>query len=267
MAKKILVVDDSALIRKQLGTLFDKNGYDVGFAKDGAEALEFIKSIDFDVITMDINMPIMDGLSAVKHIMAVRPTPIIMVSSLTQDEADITFEALDLGAIDYISKPGTMTLDIAKQEADILEKVKTASLIEKNRLLIRKKATQKKLNLREQSKAVPKSEFLSNSKLVLIGASTGGPGLIEEITTSIPKNYPYPICIVQHMPESFTANFAMRLNRKSALEVLESKSGDTLESGKCIIAKGGWHLHFAQKSSGHVTLKHVPNSMGHFFCP
>lgn len=268
MAKKILVVDDSALVRKQLGDLFDKNGYDVGFAKDGQEAIEFALAVDFDVITMDINMPVLDGLSAVKEIMRLKPTPIVMVSSLTQDEAEVTFDALDLGAVDYVAKPGTMTLNIKAQEADILQKVKTASLIAKNRLVIRKKATDKKVEILNKPKETQKKSFHADeSKIVLVGASTGGPGLIEEISLSLPSDYPYPVCVVQHMPDSFTANFAARLNRSSNLNVLESESGMALERGMFVIAKGGWHLHFVKKVSGHISLKHIPNTINHFFCP
>ena len=105
MAKSILIVDDSALIRKQLGDTLDKAGYDIGFAKTGLEAIEFVKEFDFDAITMDINMPVMDGVTAVREIMKIKPTPILMVSSLTRGDADITFEALDAGAIDFILKP------------------------------------------------------------------------------------------------------------------------------------------------------------------
>lgn len=267
MAKKILVVDDSALIRKQLGSLLDKNGYDVGLAKDGQEALDFLSSVDFDAVTMDINMPVMDGLTAVKSIMAAKPTPIVMVSSLTQDEADITFEALKLGAVDYVSKLGTMTLNIEAQEREILEKIAAAASVKKNRLIIRKQATQKRLYLANKSKSSIKKECLSDTKVVLIGASTGGPRLIEEITNALPRTYPYPVCVVQHMPPTFTANFAIRLDRHSNVEVVESCSADVLEGGKVIIAKGGHHLHFAKKASGHITVKHTPNITDNFFCP
>lgn len=147
MAKAILVVDDSALIRKQLGNLLDRAGYDVGFAKNGLEAVEFVKEFDFDCITMDINMPVMDGLSAVKEIMKIKPTPIVMVSSLTQDEADITFEALDLGAVDYVPKPGTLALDLRRQEEEILQKIANAIAIPKNRLQIKKSAIKRKKEL------------------------------------------------------------------------------------------------------------------------
>lgn len=265
MAKAILVVDDSALIRKQLGNLFDRAGYDVGFAKNGQEAVEFVQEVDFDAITMDINMPVMDGLEAVKQIMHLKPTPIVMVSSLTQDEADVTFEALDLGAIDYVAKPGTLTLDLRKQEDDILAKVAVAVSVTKSRLHIKKTAHRKAKEL-----LTPKVETKRETKahkLVLIGASTGGPGLIEEILTSLPADYPYPVCVVQHMPENFTSVFAKRLNKNARIEVLEAKAGDLIIPGRAIIAKGGSHLHFAKKITGELFVKLVPNSINHFFCP
>jgi len=264
MAKKILVVDDSALIRKQLGNLFDRAGYDVGFAKNGIEAVEFVEEVKFDCITMDINMPVMDGLSAVKEIMKKNPTPIIMVSSLTQDEADITFEALELGAIDYVPKVGTLNLNLKEAEAEILKKIEMAVKLPKNRVLIKRHSFKKKISLQ-----TPKVEKIPKKfdKLVLIGASTGGPGLIEEILTSLPYNYPYPVCVVQHMPETFTGKFAERLNKNSEIEVVEAKGGDLLKPAKAIIGKGAWHFHLAKKASGALMVKLVPNTMKRFFVP
>ncbi len=265
MGKAVLVVDDSALIRKQLGNLLDKAGYDVGFAKNGQEAVEFVQEFDFDAITMDINMPVMDGLEAVRKIMNIKPTPIIMVSSLTQDEAEITFDALDLGAVDYVAKPGTITLDLRRQEAEILSKITTAVSIPKSRLHIKKAAHRKAKSLTEsgEKKVLPTKA----QKLVLVGASTGGPGLIEAIVTSLPPDYPYPVCVVQHMPENFTGVFAKRLNKNAAVEVMEAKAGELVKPGRVVIGKGGWHLHFAKKISGELSVKLVPNTMNHFFCP
>jgi len=265
MNKSILVVDDSALIRKQLGNLFDRNGYDVGFAKNGLDAVEFVKEFDFDCITMDINMPIMDGLTAVKEIMKIKPTPIVMVSSLTQDEADITFEALELGAVDYVSKPGTITLNLREQEQDILTKIAMAISIPKSRLQIKKQAhkkTKQLLKPKEKITLPSKSE-----KLVLIGASTGGPGLIEKILTSLPADYPYGVCVVQHMPDNFTSVFAKRLNKNSQIEVIEAKAGEIISPAKAIIAKGGFHLHFIKKLTGELAVKLAPNKANRFFCP
>ncbi len=277
MSKKILVVDDSALIRKQMGELLSSSGYDVVFAKHGQDAVDQALADNFDAITMDINMPVLDGLSAVREIMKKNPTPILMVSSLTKDDADVTLEALELGAIDYVAKPGTITLRVQESKEEILSKVKMVSRIPKNRLQIRKSAMRKKREVQNRSTNVVKSTSLSQKstvstskkydRIVLIGASTGGPRLIEEILTSLPGDYPYPVCVVQHMPESFTAGFASRLNKHTQIEVVEAKLNDTLQAGKAIIAKGGVHLHFSKKASGALSVKLVPNSMKRFFVP
>lgn len=267
MAKKVLVVDDSALIRRQLGDLLDKNGYDVGFAKHGQEAVEFALEVNFDVITMDINMPIMDGLTAVRQIMMAKPTPIVMVSSLTTDEADITFECLEAGAIDFIAKPGTMTLKLEQSEEEILTKIKLAARLPKNRLHIKKRASAKKASTLDNISTKAKIDLRSKSEgIVLIGSSTGGPNLIEEIVASLPIDYPYPICIVQHMPTSFTAGFAKRLDGRSELNVLESKNNTILLPGMVCIGQGGKHLTFAQKASGQILIKHT-NPNEDYFTP
>lgn len=265
MAKKILVVDDSALIRKQLGDLLDKAGYDIGFAKNGQEAVEFVQEVDFDVITMDINMPIMDGLAAVRQIMMMKPTPIIMVSSLTTEDADITLESLEAGAVDFIPKPGTITLRVEESEAEILNKIKYACRIPKNRLHIRKKATSKKSGLlnRPTQKATV-DENLHSSGIVLVGSSTGGPRLIEEIADSLPYDYPYPVCVVQHMPDNFTESFAKRLDQKASLKVIEAKNHDVIAAGGIYIGQGGRHFTFSKKASGTITVKQMPKNNDYF---
>jgi len=271
MAKAILVVDDSALIRKQLGGVLDKAGYDVGFAKNGAEAVDFVQNFDFDLITMDINMPIMDGLTAVRKIMKIKPTPILMVSSLTSDDADITFDCLDAGAVDFILKPGTITLKIEQSEQEILQKVKASLLIPRNSLRIRKMANVKKAQISNNVTSISSDIAITKKtdkihKLVVVGSSTGGPGLIEDIVKSLPSNYPYPIVVVQHMPDNFTAGFAKRLNQHTELEVVESKNGTTLYNGQIVIAFGGKHLIFSKKASGAIITRHKEKNE-RFFTP
>jgi len=270
MSKSILVVDDSALIRKQLGDVLDKAGYDVGFANNGLDAIEFVRNYDFDAITMDINMPVLDGLSAVKEIMKIKPTPILMVSSLTSDDADITFECLDAGAVDFILKPGTITLRVAESEAEILAKVKVAASLPKNSLKIRKTANVKKIALSKKSKVIEAEKYkhktMSVENIVLIGSSTGGPTLIEQIVSTVPDSYPYPIIIVQHMPDNFTAGFAKRLNNYTNLDVLESRNGDIIQNGQIIIANGGKHLCIAKKASGIYITRHKEKNH-RFFTP
>jgi len=265
MAKKILVVDDSALVRKQLSTLLKDEGYEVDTARNGKDALDKANEFDYNVITMDINMPVMDGLSAVKAIMESNPTSILMVSSLTTEDAPITFDALDAGAVDYIAKPGTFNVDIETSGSEILRKIRTIARIPKSRLLRKAK---RNFQRRQREPEVEKEESKEVAdSIVLIGSSTGGPSLIEEICSSVPVDFSHAICIVQHMPEQFTESFAKRLNRASKVTVKESKDNDTLHRGVVYIAKGGIHTQFRKKVSGKIIIKHSNSDEKRFFTP
>jgi two-component system chemotaxis response regulator CheB len=264
---KLLIVDDSSLIRRELTKLLSQSGFEITTAKDGKEALDKVLENDFDVITMDINMPVMDGLTAVKFIMKQKPTPIVMISSLTQGDADITFEALEYGAVDFVAKPGTISLNVKDTGQDIVSKVTQASQIPKNRLKIRKAGNFTKANLNKKNQSSAPIKVEKAKKVILIGASTGGPGLIEQIVRTLPADYPHPICVVQHMPEVFTSKFAKRLDKVSELDVVEAKNSETVTAGKVIIGKGGSHLHFSKKASGIVSIKLAQNSTNSFFVP
>jgi len=267
MAKKVLIVDDSALVRKQLSTIIEELGFDIDIAKNGQEAVDMAVEFDYDVITMDINMPVMDGIEAVKQIMEKNPSAILMVSSLTTADASITMDALDLGAIDYISKPGTMNIGKVENTEEIIRKVKSLSRIPKRRLMRIKKAQP----IRERRVAKKDSDSGLSSKdiekIILVGSSTGGPGLIEQICASVPANYKYPICVVQHMPEQFTAAFASRLDRASALNVHESKQNMEVVPGNIYVARGGVHMHFAKKTSGKIVIREDKDKGDGFFMP
>lgn len=265
--KKVLIADDSALVRKQLSEIIAELGYEIDTARNGAEAVQKATEQQYDVITMDINMPVMDGLSAVKKIMAECPTPILMISSLTTDGANTTMEALDLGAVDYIAKPGTMNVGREENREEILSKVKSLSRIPPRRL---QSISRREMRTERRASPVEKKVVASGGeikKILLIGASTGGPGLIEQICASLPAHFPHPVCIVQHMPEQFTAAFATRLDRVSALPVIESKSSMELSPGCIYIARGGVHTHFAKKVSGRIVLREERDKNHRFFQP
>lgn len=267
MAKKVLIVDDSALVRKQLTDIISTLGYEIETAKNGKEAVQKAISTQYDVITMDINMPVMDGLQALKQIMKKQPSAILMVSSLTTQNAKITMDALDFGAIDYISKPGTMNVGKEKNTQDILKKVKLLSLIPKKRLqkIVSKPIVrEKKPILKEVKKTTDLKEI---QKVILIGSSTGGPGLIQQICSSLPQDYKYPICIVQHMPEQFTKAFATRLERTSLLNVHETTQNMELLPGNIYIARGGVHLNFSKKVSGKIVIREDKDKKDNFFQP
>ncbi|MDX1294873.1 MAG: chemotaxis-specific protein-glutamate methyltransferase CheB [Sulfurimonadaceae bacterium] len=267
--KRVLIADDSALVRKQLREMIETLGFEVDTARNGREAVDKVLENSYDVVTMDINMPVMDGITAVKEIMDKKPTPILMVSSLTTESADITIEALELGAVDYISKPGTMNVGKEENRADILQKVKSLSRIPPRRL----KATTRRPLQRERRVREPEAAAASDKdsrdikKVLLIGASTGGPGLIEQICSALPPSFPHPVCVVQHMPEQFTSAFAARLDRVSTLPVHESSNNMELLPGSIYVAKGGTHVHFAKKVSGKIVLREESEKGDNFFQP
>ena len=269
MAKKVLIVDDSALVRKQLKEIIETLGYEIDIAKNGQEAVKKAIAMQYDVITMDINMPEMNGLDAIKEIMEKKPTPILMVSSLTTDGAAITMDALDLGAVDYIAKPGTMNIGRDQNSEEIMQKVKSLSRIPARRLQTLHTRSHLKRQRVYEINNKPEQTLSSTDikKIILIGSSTGGPGLIEQICSSLPANYKYPICIVQHMPEQFTKTFAERLNRTCALNVHETSNDLEILPGNVYVARGGVHLKFRKKVSGKIVVREEQNKGSSFFQP
>ena len=256
MAKEILVVDDSAVIRRYLVKLLTDAGYVVDFAKNGQEAVEKVRQKYYALIILDIEMPVLNGIDALKIIMRENSTRILIISALLEENAEIALQALELGAIDYISKPKS-SIDIPKISKEILEKVKKVlSILPKNIYQKTYMPSEKILHIDKDI----------DMKFVLVGASTGGPRLIESICKNLPKNYPHSVCIVQHMPNEFTKNFAQRLNTLSKVEVLEAENNLELQPSRVIIAKGGKHLHFRKKLSNYFVML-APNIQNRFFTP
>jgi len=270
MAKHVLIVDDSALVRKQLKEIIKTLDFEIDVAKNGKEAVDKANSFQYDVITMDINMPIMDGVEAVKQIMQKQPTPILMVSSLTTKDASITMDALDLGAVDYISKPGTMNVGKRENYDDIIDKVSSLSKISPRMLKRQMSRMQKRDRHKvEQVKKMDNPSLSSRDikKVILIGSSTGGPGLIEQICSSLPDDFKHTVCVVQHMPEQFTEAFAQRLDRSSLLPVVESKQNLEMLPGHIYLARGGVHMNFAKKVSGTIVFREDKTKGVSFFQP
>ncbi len=272
MAKKVLIVDDSALVRKQLTQMIETLGFEIETARNGQEAVDKATSEQYDVITMDINMPVMDGIEAVRQIMQEKPSAILMVSSLTTADATITMDALDLGAVDFIAKPGTMNVGKNENREEILEKIKSLSRISPRRL--KRKLAQPPRRERHRATPEPQERAVVETrsskdieKVILIGSSTGGPGLIEQICSAFPADFKHTVCIVQHMPEQFTAAFAQRLDRASSLSVQETKQNMELLPGHIYVAKGGVHMNFAKKVSGKVVLREDSKKGDNFFQP
>jgi len=246
---KVLVVDDSAFMRKVITKMVDSDLQltVVGTAFDGHNALKKIEQLDPDIITLDVNMPRMDGLTTLKQIMKTNPKPVVMVSATTKEGAEITFQALKLGAVDYIQKPsGQISLDIETVRNELVEKIKTAA---QANIVTHEHETYSPITISQKN----------TEKIITIGASTGGPPAVEEVLVHLPKNSP-PILIVQHMPVGFTKLFAERLNKLCRFKVKEAEQGDAIEQGLTLIAPAGQHMKVS--SNGRVKLDKGPTQHG-----
>ena len=269
---KLLIDDDSALMRRQLTQIFEEaGGFEIRQARNGKEAVEENKSFEPDVVTLDVNMPEMDGITALSHIMTERPVPVVMVSSLTEQGALATFEALNLGAVDYVAKPGgTISLTIKEVSVELVAKVRAAVHIK----IKSKKSPVTGLAQRmreDREKVAAKDNYSTRWKegkngLVIIGVSTGGPRTLEEILPLLPANYPYPILVAQHMPAAFTKSFAERLNNSCRLEVLEVATPKAVEPGFIYIAKGGADMVVAMRG-GKLTVLPKPEAANFLWHP
>lgn len=235
---RVLVVDDSAFMRKVLVEILRQTPQIqvVGTARDGVDALAQIEVLRPDVITLDVEMPRMDGLTALREIMSKFPTPVLMLSSLTQAGASTTLKCLELGAIDFVAKPsGAISLDIGTLAQEIVAKV----------LAVSKAKPGRSTSIAVVAPRAP-SANASRRKIttVFIGCSTGGPRALQAVIPALPRDLGVPIVIVQHMPPSFTAGLADRLDQMSHLSVREAKEGDLLHAGEALVAPGGRHMEF-----------------------
>lgn len=273
MTVNVLVVDDSAFFRRRIKEILEKNSdiRVIGFADNGRDAVDKAASLAPDVITMDYEMPQMNGISAIREIMAKSPTPILMFSSLTYEGARVTLDALDAGALDYLPKsfeamssdPGASATLLQEKVLSIVKKLKPksppvakpaapapsvqtparAAPAASDRAGMQRAVAPAK-PVAQSPKSSPLNALLDDlrrnrPKLVLIGASTGGPVALQKILSALPGNFPYPILLVQHMPNTFTTAFAERLNRICEIEVREAQDGDALKPGVALLAPGG----------------------------
>ncbi|MBA2174092.1 chemotaxis response regulator protein-glutamate methylesterase [Halobacillus locisalis] len=235
---KVLIVDDSAFMRKILTDILtrDHRIEVIGTARNGQDALKRVKEWKPDVVTMDVEMPQMDGLEALQMIMNQTPVPVVMVSSLTKQGAESTIRAMTLGAVDFIQKPsGPISLDMEKVEDQVVKKVLVAS-----RARISK--SKEIANDPPVIKLAKRKASLTQTPVVAIGTSTGGPRALDRVVTNLPKTLRAPVVIVQHMPKGFTRSLAERLNKQAAVLVKEAVHGELLQNGCVYIAPGGEHM-------------------------
>lgn len=243
---RVLIVDDSALVRKVLTEMLssDNEIEVIGTASDPLIARNKIKELDPDVITLDVEMPKMDGITFLSNIMRLRPMPVVMVSSLTEKGAEVTLQALELGAVDFVTKPNIDLAHTFEDYADeIIEKVKVAA-----KANVRQGEPLKKLDAKEKfsadailAKKIKIKNFKTTDKIIAIGASTGGTEAIKEVLLDMPANSP-GIVITQHIPEAFSKKFAVRLDGMLPLKVYEVEDGQQIIPGHVYIAPGNQHL-------------------------
>lgn len=247
---KVVVVDDSALIRNVMKEII--NGQPdmevVGTAPDPIFARELIRSVNPDVITLDVEMPKMDGLDFLERLMRLRPTPVVMVSSLTERGSEITMRALELGAVDFVTKPKISIQSGMREYAEMIsEKIRVAS--------------QAKVRIQARNAAPPppiKTTMISSEKLIIIGASTGGTEAIKDFLVQMPADAP-GILMVQHMPEGFTKSFAQRLNGLCRIKVTEAQGNERVLPGHAYLAPGHSHLLLQRSGANYMTkLDHGP---------
>lgn len=270
MAIRVLIVDDSGFFRRRVKEILESDPLleVIGLAENGEQAIAAVKNLKPDVVTMDIEMPVMDGITATRKIMAATPTPIIMFSSLTTDGAKATLDALDAGAVDFLPKRFE---DISKdkEEAKKLLCQRVKDLGQKRRPLRSVASSQPtsaaavKPHSSTPSAVTPsavarrvKENTTLKINLVAIGTSTGGPVALQKVLVELPENFPVPIVVIQHMPGSFTGAFSERLNQQCKIQVKEAENGDKLKAGVAYIAPGGKQM-LVEKIAGQLSLKIV----------
>ena len=261
---KVLIVDDSAFMRNTLTSMIssDPEIKVVGIARNGIEAVEKVAELKPDIVTLDVEMPRMNGLEALKHIMAKNPVPVLMVSSLTDEDAKATLEALELGAVDFIPKNlSDLSVNIVKIKEILVDKIK--NIAGKRLILKRRRPLSKPL---EMPKASQQSAHRKVG-IVVIGTSTGGPKALQSIITRIPKDFPVPILIAQHMPPAFTGPFAERLNSLSEIDVKEAENGEPIKKGTAFIAPGRGHMGVIRKRITETSIVISEDDGSHIYKP
>ena len=249
MAVRVLVVDDSAFMRRVIAdAIASQPDMEVaGVAHNGLDALLKVEQLQPDVVTLDVEMPDMDGLTALRHLMARYPRPVVMLSSQTQHGAITTLRALSIGAVDFVAKPsGAISLDFSRVREELLQKIRAAALA-------RVRAQVASTRRTPEATRVPRAKYPGAFEhLVVIGCSTGGPRALAALVPELPAEAPTAYLIVQHMPAGFTRSLAERLDASGPIAVREAVAGDRLEGGTALVAPGDYHLRLSP--SGAVEL-------------
>jgi len=282
---RVLIADDSAFMRKVLQSILlaDPQLEVIGEARDGREAVSLAESLKPDVVTMDINMPHMDGLQASEVIMSSHPRPIVIVSSESREGADTTLKALELGAIDFVAKPSSgVDLDMNSVRDELLRKLKMAAKVRVVRTAVRPKTSQgfaaapasapppAAASVPAAPRPAPAAPAPQPGKtngrfpIVVIAASTGGPATLMRFIPLFPKDFPGAVLLVQHMPASFTAQFSQQLGEIAAIRVKEAEPGEIVQPSQLYVCPGSHHLRLSP--TGRITLDDGPRISGYRPC-
>jgi len=251
MPTRVLVVDDSAFMRKVIGEAItaDPDLELAGLAVNGLDALVKVEQLQPDVVTLDVEMPEMDGLTALRHLMARYPRPVVMLSSLTQAGAVTTIRALTIGAVDFVGKPsGAISLDFHRVRDELIQKVKFAATATF-------RAVGAPVAVAAPLPPVDAFQTTDAIDIVVVGISTGGPQGLKQVIPRLPADLPVPVAIVLHMPVGYTELYARKLNELSTLEVVEASEGDVIVAGRVFLAPAGRHLSF--RRAGAVVTAHL----------
>ncbi len=266
--KRVLVVDDSAFMRKVIADIINSDpGLTViDTAKNGQEAVQKVQQLKPDVMTLDVEMPVMDGLSALEIVMRDAPMPVIMLSSLTKEGADATLRALELGALDFITKPSSIfQINTQDMQQELRNKLKMASKVSiRGRSAPRKERVPAPLPKRTNTDQILAPRDGRIKKIIAIGTSTGGPKALQDVIPNLPANIAASVLIVQHMPPGFTKSLAERLDSISRIRVKEAEHNDILLSGWAYIAPGDYHLRVVRDGHNYrIKLGDDPQVSGH----
>jgi two-component system chemotaxis response regulator CheB len=245
---RALVVDDSHFMRTVISDILEDGGVEVvATADNGARGVEQVESVEPDVVTMDVEMPEMNGIEAVEEVMKRRPTPILMVSALTTEDAEASLEAMEKGAIDTFAKPGgTISTELSGHSEELVAAVERVAAADPT--------AGREVDMEPAASPEASAEYVDNPTL-LIGASTGGPNVVESILTSLPREADFRVLVVQHMPDQFTARFADRLDEASAYDISEAADGSRIGGGEGLVARGDFHMRVSGYSNGRLRVR------------